>query len=98
MQGTGSRHTGSVGVAHGLTALWHAGSSWTRNLTRVPCIGRQILSHWTTGEIHLNYFYLSCTLPFWQDLEGKGWGQGDFQAMSPEWDTGPAPERGISRK
>ena len=85
-------------MAHRLTALRHEGSSWTRNLTRVHCIGRQILNHQTTREIHLNYFYLSCTLPFWQDLEGQGWGQWDFQAMSPEWDTGPAPEMGISRK
>ena len=28
----------------------HAGSSWTRNLTRVPCVGRQILNHQTTSK------------------------------------------------
>ena len=28
-------------VVHGL-------SSWTRDGTRVPCVGRQILNHWTT--------------------------------------------------
>ena len=27
----------------GLVALWHVGSSWTKDRTRVPCIGRQIL-------------------------------------------------------
>ena len=26
------------------------GSSWTRDQTQVPCIGRQILNHWTTRE------------------------------------------------
>ena len=32
-------------------ALWHMGSSWTRYQTHVPCIGRQILNHWTTREV-----------------------------------------------
>ena len=27
------------------------GSSWTRNQTHVPCIGRQILNHWTIREV-----------------------------------------------
>ena len=31
-----------------LVALWHVGSSWTRDRTRVPCVGRQILNHCTT--------------------------------------------------
>ena len=35
----------------GLVALWHAESSWTRDQTRVPCIGRQILNHWTTRQV-----------------------------------------------
>ena len=26
------------------------GSSWTRDQTQVPCIGRRILNHWTTRE------------------------------------------------
>jgi len=29
----------------------HVGSSQTRDQTRVPCIGRQILNHWTTREV-----------------------------------------------
>ena len=29
----------------GLVALWHAGSSWTRDQTYDPCIGRQIPDH-----------------------------------------------------
>ena len=34
-----------------LVALQHMGSSWTRDQTHVSCIGRRILSHWTTGEV-----------------------------------------------
>ena len=45
------RTTGSVVVAPGLVVLKHLGSSRTRDGTRVPCIGRWILNHWTTiGE------------------------------------------------
>ena len=36
----------------GLIALWHVGSSQIRDQTRVPCIGRWILNHWTTREVH----------------------------------------------
>ena len=35
----------------GLVSLWHVGSSWTRDLTGVPCIGRWILKHCTTREV-----------------------------------------------
>ena len=35
----------------GLVALWHVGSSRTRDRTHVPCIGRWILNHWTTREV-----------------------------------------------
>ena len=35
----------------GLVATWHVGSSRTRDGTCVPCIGRQILNHWTTREV-----------------------------------------------
>ena len=40
----------SVDVAHGLSCPTHVGSSWTRDRTRVPCIGRRILNHWATRE------------------------------------------------
>ena len=33
----------------GLVAQQQVESSWTRNRTRVPCIGRRILNHWTSG-------------------------------------------------
>ena len=32
----------------GLVALRHVGSSWTRDGTRVPCTGRQIINHWVS--------------------------------------------------
>ena len=35
----------------GLVVPWHVGSSWTRDQTRVPCIGRQILNHSDTKEV-----------------------------------------------
>ena len=37
----------------GLAALQHVGSSWIRDLTHVPCIGRQTLIHCTTREVSL---------------------------------------------
>ena len=42
----------------GLVALQHVKSSQTRNRTRVHYIGRQILNHWTTREVHINHFKL----------------------------------------
>ena len=50
---TGSRHAGFSSCSTraqqlwrtGLVALWHVGSSWTRDRTCVPCIDRQILNH-----------------------------------------------------
>ena len=39
----------------GLIALRLKGSSWTRNQTHVPCIGRHILNHWTTREVALGF-------------------------------------------
>ena len=40
----------------GLVALCHVGSSWTRAWTRVPCIGRQIL---TTAPLGKSLFIIS---------------------------------------
>ena len=37
----------------GLVAQWHVGSSRTRSPTHVPCIGRRILNHCATREVHL---------------------------------------------
>ena len=42
----------------GLVGLRHVGSSQTRARTRVPCIGRQILNHCTTGEAPKYYLLI----------------------------------------
>ena len=44
----------------GSVALWHVGSSPSPNWTCVPCIGRQILNHWTTRKPS-NLFLISET-------------------------------------
>ena len=41
----GLQSAGSVLVGTGLVALWPVGSSRAGHGTRVPCIGRRILSH-----------------------------------------------------
>ena len=41
----------------GIIALWPVGSSQTRNRTLVPCLGRQIINHWTTGEVQSEWFW-----------------------------------------
>ena len=68
MWSTGSRRAGFISVTHGLSScgtqaqqLWHTGlvapqhvgSSRTRDRARVPCIGRWILNHCTTREVHI---------------------------------------------
>ena len=45
----------------GFVALRRVGSPWTRDRTRVPCIGRQILNHWTTREVLLIFLVSPCT-------------------------------------
>ena len=47
----------SVVVAYGLVALQHVGYSQTRDGTCVPCIGRQILYHWTTSKVPRSALY-----------------------------------------
>ena len=44
--------------AWGFVALQHVGSSWTRDQTHVPCIGRWNPTHCTTEEV-LNHTFLS---------------------------------------
>ena len=41
----------------GLVALWHVWSSWTRNRTCIPFIGRQTLNHWTTREVLSSFIF-----------------------------------------
>ena len=67
---------GAVALEHRLSSCGtfclavprHVGSSRTRGWTHVPCIGRQILHHWTTREvlplafkIYLCFQVLPCT-------------------------------------
>ena len=41
----------------GYSVAWgYSESSWTRDQTHVPCIGRWILNHWTTREIPFSWF------------------------------------------
>ena len=47
----GFRSTVSGVVPRDLAALWHVGSSRTRDPTCVSCIGRWILNYWTTREV-----------------------------------------------
>ena len=53
-------HRSAFSLWHlGWAAPWHVGYPQTRDQTHVPCIGRQILNHWTTREapIHLIFVY-----------------------------------------
>ena len=56
LQLTGCKHGLSSCVWHmHLVALRHVESSWTRDQTHVPCIGRQILIHCTTREVQVQF-------------------------------------------
>ena len=46
-----SQHPGSELWNAGLVAPQHVESSWTRDQTHVPCIGRQTPNPWTTREV-----------------------------------------------
>ena len=48
----------------GLVALWHVGSSLIRDWTRVLCIGRPVLIHWTTREAFPSILYVWFPLIF----------------------------------
>ena len=56
----------------GLVALWHVGSSRTRNHTCVSCIGRQILYHWVLREV-LCFHFREVILGFsWRQTHAAG--------------------------
>ena len=50
----------------GWVALWHVGSSWTRDETHVSCVSRWILSLWTMREV-LN------GIPIWKIISIAVW-------------------------
>ena len=54
---TGSRAQAQQLWCMGLAAPRHVGSSPTRYQTRVPCIGRRILSHCATREAPSTFFF-----------------------------------------
>ena len=49
----------------GLAALRHRGFFQTRDRTRVPCIGRWILNHWTTREALYSIIFILAFFSFW---------------------------------
>ena len=83
LQSTGSRYSGSVVVDNCLVVPRHVGSSQTREQTRVPCIGRQILIHWATREVPpwifgphkvcVSKFSISQCLHCFSSWAGVGW-------------------------
>ena len=67
------RHTDSRAPSQklwcmGFVAPRHVGSSWTRNQTHVPCIGRQILNHQTTRAVQACLFYVHYSVLEFFDL------------------------------
>ena len=58
----------------GLGVLRHVGSSQARDWTHVPCTSRQILNHWTTGEVPAGIFLagLQKGLRFWKTSYSAG--------------------------
>ena len=44
-------HTGSEVAAHWLSSPAAHGISLGQDRTRVPCLSRQVLNHWTTREV-----------------------------------------------
>ena len=55
------RHVGSRAQAQwlwhmGLVVSRHVESSQTMDQTHVPCIGTEILNHWTTREVQVTCF------------------------------------------
>ena len=65
----------------GLLASWHVESSWTRDRTHVPCIGRWILPHCATRQVQRQ----TCMKPYvstthiqlfatpWNSMEYSPW-------------------------
>ena len=74
-------HVGSRAQARqlymGSAALQHAGSSWTRDWTGVPCIAKWILSHWPINVYCVSLFsvlwYLSIYTVIFTDAFYRYW-------------------------
>ena len=59
LRSTGSRHAGSVAVAHGLSRSAACGIFPDQGSNPFPCIGRQSLNHCATREAPMTYFILA---------------------------------------
>ena len=57
VRGTGPSVQGLSSYGRGLVAPRHAESSWASDQTLVPCTGRQVLIHNTTGEMLIFFFF-----------------------------------------
>ena len=53
----------------GLVAPRHVRSSWTRDRTCVPCIGRRILNHCATREVLCGCYFKTLSLGFSLSME-----------------------------
>ena len=51
----------------GLVAPWHVGSFPTRHQTRISCIWRWLLNHWTTKNVPVFFFFFVIVLPQRED-------------------------------
>ena len=60
LQSTGSRMKAQYLWSIGLVALWHVGSSRTRDRTHVSCLGRQILIHSAIREVPGMFLFILC--------------------------------------
>ena len=63
----------------GLVALWHEGSSRTRDRTRVPCIGRWILNHCATREVPFFSVFITVSI-----ILGGWYKRGRLVKVAPE--------------
>ena len=54
-------------------APWLMESSWTRDWTCVPCIGRRTLNHCTAREVHKLTFHSLCFFILWFMKESQWW-------------------------
>ena len=106
LQSTGSRVLGFSSCCTAV-ALRCVRSSWTKDQTRVPCIGRQILNHWMTrkaltdhilGKFSLLIYRLATTLchPWWLSGKESASNAGDTGDMGSVSGLGQSPAGGTS--
>ena len=73
LQSTGSRHSGSVVVAHKPSCLQYVESSLTRDWTHVPCIGRWIHIHVPPGKSEFRILVRKVNFKHFQWQEERNW-------------------------